>query len=239
MIDVRVSPTADPFRVVVVSAADISRGPAVQRVLRAHLAALGGAEQVALSSSGTAAEPGRPMHPHMLRALTEVTPDIGPHSSRPVSERRLAQADLILTVSRAERSRVGELRPPAIDRTFTVVEFARLVAGVGEPVEDPRRLVGLLAGLRNDIRPSDPGEDDLEDPTPGEYRDHERVVRRVDHAARDIARGLAGRAGPGARGDLSGSPLAVPEETVDAVRTGTRSGDRDTDDPTFGPYLST
>jgi low molecular weight protein-tyrosine phosphatase len=262
VIDVRVSPSDDLFRVVVVSAADVSRGPAVQRVLRAHLAALGSADRVALTSSGTVAVAGQPLHPHMAQALTEVTPDAGPHRSRPVSERRLAQADLVLTVSRAERRRVGELRPAAADLTFTVVEFARLASGVGEPVDDPRRLVRLLAGLRSEIRPSDPGEDDLDDPASGEYRDHERVVRRVDHAARDIARGLAGRAGaaPGSgrsailRIDpapeltstgfapshrVPDSSLTVPDDAAGAVATGPRGGDQDTDDPTFGPYLST
>jgi hypothetical protein len=138
------------------------------------------------------------------------------------------------------------------------------VAGIGEPVDDPRRLVGLLAGLRSQIRPSDPGEDDLEDPAPGEYRDHERVVRRVDHAARDIARGLAGTqgaiavpdraallrtgsapspaltpAGPPPSRRAPESSLTVPDDPADAVATGSRGSDRDTDDPTFGPYLST
>jgi protein-tyrosine phosphatase len=212
VIDIRITQPEEPFRVVVVSTGDVSRGPAVQRVLRAHLSALGSADRVVLSSAGTAAASGLGIHPHMARALSELTADAATHLSRPVSERRLAQADLILAVSRAERRRVAELRPAVQNRTFTVVEFARLVAGVGEPVHDPRRLVAMLAGLRTSLRPVDPGEDDLEDPSDGEYRDHERLVRRVDHAARDIARGLS------------------------SSRTATVHG---VPDPTFGPYLST
>jgi hypothetical protein len=74
---------------------------------------------------------------------------------------------------------------------FTVVEFARLTAAAPAEVRGPHELVAELAGLRGSVRPVDPGEDDLDDPTSGSYRDHERVLRRVDHAVRDIARGLS------------------------------------------------
>jgi len=181
----------DAFRVVVVSAADISRGPAVQRILKTRLRSLGTDSALVLSSAGTAAASGEPIHPLTARALSELGTDPDGHQAHRLTERRLAQADLILTVSRAECSDAAALRPGVRERMFTVVEFARLTASAPAEVRGPHELVAELAGLRGSVRPVDPGEDDLDDPTSGSYRDHERVLRRVDHAVRDIARGLS------------------------------------------------
>ena len=183
--------TPEPFRVVVVSSADISRGPAVQRILKTRLRSLGVDAALVLSSAGTVAEGGQPIHPFTARALSELGTDPHGHQAHRLTERRLVQADLILAVSREQRLRAADLRPGVHERTFTVIEFARLAAAAGSSERDPRRLVAELAGLRDSVRPVDPGEDDLEDPTAGTYRDHERVLRRVDHAVRDIARGLS------------------------------------------------
>jgi protein-tyrosine phosphatase len=181
----------DAFRVVVVSAADISRGPAVQRILKTRLQSLGTDSALVLSSAGTAAAGGEPIHPFTARALSALGADPDGHQAHRLTERRLVQADLILTASRAEDRGATALRPGVRERMFTVVEFARLAASVPQPVRGPRQLVAGLAELRGSVRPVDPHEDDLDDPTAGSYRDHERVLRRVDHAVQDIARGLA------------------------------------------------
>jgi protein-tyrosine phosphatase len=193
---IRRPPALPPFRVVVVSSADISRGPAVQRILKTRLRSLGADAALVLSSAGTAAAGGAPIHPYTARALSELGTDPHGHQAHRLTERRLVQADLILAVAREQRSGAAQLRPGVRERTFTVVEFARLAAAAApaDPFgerRDPRQLVAELAGLRDSIRPVDPAEDDLEDPTAGTYRDHERVLRRVDHAVRDIARGLS------------------------------------------------
>jgi protein-tyrosine phosphatase len=185
-----VEPAADAFRVVVVSTADISRGPAVQRILKTRLQSLGSDAALILSSAGTAAAGGAPIHPLTARALTELGADPDGHQAHRLTERRLVQADLILTVSREQGTGAVALRPGVRERMFTVIEFARLTASA-PAVRGPRELVAGLAGLRGSVRPVDPGEDDLDDPTDGSYRDHERVLRRVDHAVRDIARGLS------------------------------------------------
>lgn len=183
-------PTPDAFRVVVVSSADISRGPAVQRILKARLRSLGTDSALVLSSAGTAADGGAPIHPLTARALSELGADPNDHQAHRLTERRLVQADLILTVSRAEATSATALRSEIRERMFTVMEFARLAAATPS-ARGPHELVAGLAGLRGSVRPVDPGEDDLDDPTFGSYRDHERVLRRVDHAVRDIARGLS------------------------------------------------
>jgi low molecular weight protein-tyrosine phosphatase len=190
------SATRPPFRVVVVSSADISRGPAVHRILKTRLQSLGTDTALVLSSAGTRAAGGAPIHPLTARALSELGTDPHGHQAHRLTERRLVQADLILAVSREQRSGAAELRPGVRARIFTVVEFARLAAAGSQTMRDPRALVADLAGLRDSVRPVDPGEDDLDDPTTGSYRDHERVLRRVDHAVRDIARRLSAGLSP-------------------------------------------
>jgi protein-tyrosine phosphatase len=188
-------PTRDAFRVVVISDADISRGPAVQRILKDRLQSLGTDSALVLSSAGTAAAGGAPIHPLTARALSELGTDPDGHQAHRLTERRLVQADLILTVSRAQGSSAAALRSEVRERMFTVVEFARLAAAASSAStaqgQGPHELVADLADLRGSVRPVDPGEDDLDDPTSGSYRDHERVLRRVDHAVRDIARRLS------------------------------------------------
>ncbi len=184
-------PTPGPFRVLVVSSADVSRGPAVQLVLRTQLRVLGNADDVVLASAGTNASSGRAIDDLTARALSDLGADPAVHQSHRLSERRLAQADLVLATTRQEGRRVLDLRPAVRDRTFTVVEFARLSATVRDPVHDPQALVGELAERRRTVRPVDPSDDDLNAASDNDFHDHERVVRRVDEAVREIARSLA------------------------------------------------
>jgi protein-tyrosine phosphatase len=189
-------PTHGPFRIVVVSRADVSRGPAVQYILRAHLRMAESDADIVISSAGTVARPGQALDPVTADALhdlgdTEGGEQLGSHVAHRVSERRLAQADLVLAVGRDERRRAVELRPDVRARAFTVVEFARLLTALPEAAEDPHRLVRQAATLRAAVRPVDASEDDLEDVAGAGLREHEWVVRRIDHAATDISRGLS------------------------------------------------
>lgn len=195
MIDLDARLTA-PFRIVVVSRSDVARGPAVRYILRAHLRFTESDRETAISSAGTVASPGAGVEPMTSRSLTELgategAEEVSTHVAHRLSERRLAQADLVLAVGRDERRRAVELRPSVRQRSFTVVEFARLVSAIPDAGGDPRRLVRQAAGLRSAVRPVDPSEDDLDDLTGAGTRDHERVLRRIDHAAADIGRGLS------------------------------------------------
>jgi protein-tyrosine phosphatase len=184
-------PAPGPFRVLVVSAADVSRGPAVRHVLRTQLRVLGNADDVVLASAGTGAASGTPIDGLTARALTELGADPVGHQAHRLSERRLALAGLVLATTRQEGRAAIELRPGVRDRTFTVLEFARLAATVSAPVREPEELVDGLAELRRTVRPVDASEDDLEMPAGSDFSEYERVVRRVEAAAREIARSLA------------------------------------------------
>ena len=82
----------------------------------------------------------------------------------------LKEADLVLAMTRAQRGLVVELWPPAVRRTFTLREFARLLSWVdpsalpaGTPAERLRAATPLAAAERG-RKQSSPDEDDVVDP---------------------------------------------------------------------------
>jgi protein-tyrosine phosphatase len=198
-----------PFRVLVVSDRSTCRGPAVQRLLGAHLRAGGGHADVVLGCAGVAAGAGDPMHPDTARALAELDVDAGGHAARRLTERRVAQADLVLTVAREQLRAVTGLRPDAAARTFPLLELARLAAAAeGGPTPAGRngslraRVTALDAlralptrGTGADGAAGDT--DDVDDPADGGYARHRRMVRAVDVVTLQVARLLTVAAAAG------------------------------------------
>jgi len=193
---------AAPFRVLVVSDRSTARGPAVQRLLGAHLRAGGGHADVVLGCAGVTAGAGDPMHPDTARALAELDVDAGGHVARRLTERRVAQADLVLTVSRDQLRAVTELRPDAARRTFPLLELARLAAAAeGGPTPPTLRArVTALDALRALPTRGNGGAgdaDDVDDPADGGFARHRRMVRGVDVVTLQVARLLmVSSAGP-------------------------------------------
>lgn len=204
-------PPAVPFRVLVVSGRSTCRGPAVQRLLSAHLRAGGGHVDVVLGCAGVAAGAGDPMHPDTARALAELDVDAGGHAARRLTERRVAQADLVLTVARDQVPAVTGLRPDAARRTFPLLELARLAAAaeagatpVGHGGSLRARVTALdaLRALPARGGGSAPGADgaetdDVDDPADGGYARHRRMVRGVDVVTLQVARLLTVAAAAG------------------------------------------
>jgi len=181
-------PGPTPFRVLIVSDADVSRGPAVQRMLRTQLRTRRVEDAIVLGSAGVEATGGAPMHPLTARALTELSVDPREHAAHRVNERRLALADLVLTATGKQRQAVIDQRSELRECTFTVAEFARLVSSLDTLPDEPHDLIAAVADARAAGRPARAGEDDLGDPSGGTFSEHERLVRRIDRAARDISR---------------------------------------------------
>jgi protein-tyrosine phosphatase len=96
--------------------------------------------------------------------------DAGAFKARRLTETLVKDADLVLTLTRAQRSLVVELWPPAVRRTFTVREFARLLdkldsaaLGDGIPAERLRAAMPLAAAQRS-LQRSSAKDDDVIDP---------------------------------------------------------------------------
>jgi protein-tyrosine phosphatase len=106
----------------------------------------------------------------MAALLRQAGVEPEPFEGRLLSEQMLKDANLILTMTRAQRGLVVELWPPAVRRTFTLREFARLLRLVDQaalPAESPaerlRAAIPLAAAGRGRQRMS-PDADDVVDP---------------------------------------------------------------------------
>jgi len=93
-----------------------------------------------------------------------------PFEARRLSEQLLKDANLVLPLTRAQRSLVVELWPAAVRRSFTLREFARLLSCVdpstlpsGLLAERLRAAIPLAAAERGRARTS-PDDDDVVDP---------------------------------------------------------------------------
>lgn len=156
-----------PFRILAVCTGNISRSPAVERLLDAGLG-----PSVTVTSAGTRAVVGYPMDPPMARLLAEFGGVADGFSARQVTPALLREADLVLTLTTEHRARVVELAPAIVRRTHTLLEFARL-AGVVDlsgvpagstPGERLRAIVPLAAAARPMVRRPAGASDDVPDP---------------------------------------------------------------------------
>jgi len=106
----------------------------------------------------------------MARLLRSNGVDIEPFAARHLTEDLLKDADLVLTLTRAQRSLVVNLWPPAVRRAFTVREFARLLEHIDPfalPAAPPAkrlRTVTPLAAAKRGFERSSIKDDDVVDP---------------------------------------------------------------------------
>jgi protein-tyrosine phosphatase len=144
-----------------------------ERLLASGLADLFGeaSQGVTVMSAGVRGVEGRPMAPHATQVLLEFGADPADFSGQDLTADAVSRADLVLCAAREHRSAVVTLVPQALRRTFTLREFARLIAGVS-PAEIARECLAdqipALAHAANRRRgysqPARPAFDDISDP---------------------------------------------------------------------------
>ena len=173
------------FAVLVVCTGNLCRSVAAEQLLRATLPAT----DVELMSVGTHAQPGQPCHELTVRALAATGFAATAHRSQRIAPEAVRVADLVLTATRDHRLAAVDADPSAARRTFTILEFARLVGQDTEPVTS---LVELRdrAVARRATAPAT-ADDDLGDPVLGGYEDHVEMLRSLVPAVRAIAEAAA------------------------------------------------
>jgi protein-tyrosine phosphatase len=163
----------DRFEILFVCHANLCRSPLAERLARrAFDDAFGAAASaVVVSSAGTHAYGGAPMHRGSASVLAERGIDPGGFVSRTVGAAGLMAADLVLTAGRDQRAACVTLAPRAVRRTFTLLQFGRLVAAVPAAgaltATVPGRLRGLVeqVAAKRHLVPTAPARaDDLPDP---------------------------------------------------------------------------
>jgi low molecular weight protein-tyrosine phosphatase len=157
--------SSDVFTTLAVCTGNVCRSPAAERLLASKLG-----PTVQVASAGTHALVGQPISEPMAALLRDSRLEPQPFEARRLSEQMLKDADLILSMTRAQRGLVVELWPAAVRRTFTLREFARLLGWVdsaalpsGTSAERLKAAIPLAAAARGRERTS-PGEDDVVDP---------------------------------------------------------------------------
>ncbi len=189
---------AAPPRVLAVCTANISRSPAVERLLRHRLGA-----DVEVGSAGVMALVGEPIDPPVAAFLTArgVSPD--GFAARQVTPSLLRDADLVLTLTREHRASVLSLLPAGVRRTFTLLEFSRLVGsldltGAAGPTEPDgpgdrlRRLVPLAAAQRPFAPRVAGADDDVPDPFGRGREAYARSLALIEGATARLLAVLAG-----------------------------------------------
>lgn len=180
-----------PFRILAVCTGNISRSPAVERLLAAELG-----PTVVIGSAGTGAVVGHPIDPPMARMLAEAGVPTDRFRARQLTAALLREADLVLALTTEHRSRIVEMAPAVVRRTHTLLEFARLVDNVDSaavpagltPAGRLRAMVPLAAGLRPLVRKA-PGEpDDVPDPFGGDPEDYVLAMGLIRSATDTIVR---------------------------------------------------
>ena len=169
------------FRVLVVCVGNVCRSPLGELLLTSRLPA-----SFEVSSAGVSALVGEPMSP-------EAAVHLAPHGltsegflARQLTPAMVAESDLVLTATRAIRSRVLEDSPAALRRTFTIRELAALL-DVVPPDSDPRQLVATLAAERSRAVLDDY---DVPDPYGRGEEAHAVAAATVAEAVERIASGL-------------------------------------------------
>ncbi|HEY0215751.1 MAG TPA: low molecular weight phosphatase family protein [Cellulomonas sp.] len=199
-----------PVRVLVVCTGNICRSPVVERLLAAELGAGSGPWEglalapgrVQVASAGVGAVVGSAVAPPMAALLSTEGLAADGFVARQLEPEMLRTADLVLTMTRRHRATVVQMAPPAVRRTFTLREAARLCTTV-DPAALPslaasgvagrlRALIPLAAAGRGTVLAPAPQADDVVDPYGGDDALYRRAFGELLPAVRvlgDIVRG--------------------------------------------------
>jgi protein arginine phosphatase len=88
-------------------------------------------------SSGLDANPGSPISPQAADALANLGYSPKDHSSALVSVEAVEEADVILTFTQDQKNELGQRFPTAVQKLFTISEYANSTSGKHEDVADP------------------------------------------------------------------------------------------------------
>ena len=88
-------------------------------------------------SAGLDAKPGSSMSLQAAEAMAALGYNSTAHSSTLLSVEAVEEADVILTFTQGQKIELGEGFPAAIEKVFTISEFANRGSGISVDVSDP------------------------------------------------------------------------------------------------------
>jgi protein-tyrosine phosphatase len=197
--------TGQVFAILTVCTGNICRSPLAEQLLRARFTEAG-IRDIEVASAGLHAVVGAPMEPIPAELSRTYGGDPDNAVGQQLADHHVAAADLVLTMTVAQRDELVRRHPKGAHRTFTIVEFARLMAvlhdepvgagpastaGVATAVGIPVRRSQLVAGAarrRGAVRLGP--EDDVVDPMRRERGVHESVAEQLSLITSHVAFGL-------------------------------------------------
>ncbi|NLC53140.1 MAG: ribose 5-phosphate isomerase B [Firmicutes bacterium] len=100
------------------------RSPMAAALLRQLLNERGGQfENIRVSSAGLYASPGAPASPEAVETMRGLGADLSNHLARELAREELAAADLILTMTNAQKNQIIKIYPGVKDRTYVLREY--------------------------------------------------------------------------------------------------------------------
>lgn len=154
------------FRILTVCTGNVCRSPATGLLLTRRLG-----PSVLVESAGTGPLVGAPVDPTVAALLEHSGVSAAGFAARGVTERLVRGADLVLPLTLAHRAMIVDLVPSALRRTFTLREFAHIVASLdltdvprpASPGDRLRALASAAPARRGTVR-SRPEDLDVPDP---------------------------------------------------------------------------
>lgn len=209
----------DRTSVLFVCTGNVCRAAAAELLLRGRLRAVGAEHAVEVSSAGVRALVGSPVEARTAAALAERGVDSRGHSARLLQPALVDAADLVITMTREQRTEVARAVPRAVRRTFTLLELATLLRDAepdpGWPTPAPGehaarwRALPALAAARRALRVDTLARIDVPDPWGRPDRVHRQVVDVIDRAL-DVVTGATGLTGSRAPAGPSGARPSPP-----------------------------
>ncbi|HMU37273.1 MAG TPA: hypothetical protein PKA04_10610, partial [Marmoricola sp.] len=169
------------FHVLFVCIGNVCRSPMGERLLAPRL--VPGRAEVA--SAGVGALVGHGMDADAAAMLETLGGSAADFRARRLTSQMALDADLVLTATKDIRERVSALAPATLRRTFTAVEFAKLMELVS--ASDPAGLVQAAAAHRAEVS----GQDlDIVDPYQRSHALHRLAATHMAEAVDVIAHRL-------------------------------------------------
>jgi protein-tyrosine phosphatase len=176
------------FTVLIVCSANHCRSPLAEQLLRAKCAIRDLDWDV--SSAGTSARPGQPMHASAARILTKRGIDSSRWRSRIIVRDMIAASHLVLTAGEEHRAIIARLAPGALARTFTLLQFAYLARGMPQAVRNyGPELLAHVAEARGRVQPMSEFDRDLADPMGHSFVKFRKCASTIDQALDQILSG--------------------------------------------------
>ncbi|MBA3741956.1 MAG: hypothetical protein H0X00_03315 [Sporichthya sp.] len=201
-VPVRHASVPTSFAFLFVCTGNICRSPFAE-LLTAHLLSGRLGSEVRgfhFASAGVGAVVGSPMHPdtrNELAAWGLADTYAGGFLARQLEAPMVDEADVVLTATVEHRTAVLGLCPPALPRTFTLLEFARLITDLDpgplplDPIQRAHALVRHAPTQRGTTRSAKPADDSISDPMGRRRKAHHTAAQQVTQAVTAIAEAIA------------------------------------------------